>query len=133
MKRILLIVISLVITGLIFSTGRVMADGPFDDICAKTPKSSFCKEVHKNNNQDPNGSNSVYGPDSLLAKAISLTSLAVGVASVIMIIVGGLKFVTSSGDSAGVTSARNTVLYAVIGLVIAATAQSVVLFVLNKI
>jgi hypothetical protein len=57
----------------------------------------------------------------------------VGVAAVIMIIIGGFRYITSSGDSASVNSAKNTILYAIIGLVIVALAQVIVRFVLNQV
>jgi hypothetical protein len=49
-----------------------------------------------------------------------------------MIIIGGLKYITSSGDSNNITSAKNTILYAIIGLVVVALAQFIVKFVLGK-
>ena len=51
---------------------------------------------------------------------------------VVMIIVGGVKFVTSGGSAEKVASARSTVLYAAIGLIIVAFAQIIVRFVLSK-
>ena len=71
--------------------------------------------------------------DKAVAVAIDTFSWIVGVASVIMIIVGGFKYVTSSGDSNSVNSAKNTILYAVVGLVVIALAQVIVRFVLNKV
>src|SRR5437773_9285018 len=55
--------------------------------------------------------------NDIVKLVINLFSILVGVVAVIMIIVGGLKYITSSGDSGNVTSAKNTILYAVIGLV----------------
>lgn len=55
----------------------------------------------------------------------------VGVVAVIMIIIGGINFVTSQGDAAKVTRAKNTVLYGVVGLVIALLAFMIVNFVLS--
>ncbi len=63
---------------------------------------------------------------------INIFSLIVGVVSVIMIIIGGLKYITSGGDSGNITGAKNTILYAIIGLVVVALAQVVVKFVLAK-
>jgi cytochrome bd-type quinol oxidase subunit 2 len=71
--------------------------------------------------------------DTIIHLVINLFSLVVGVISVIMIIVGGLKYITSSGDSANVTGAKNTILYAIIGLVIVALAQVIARFVLQKV
>ncbi len=68
----------------------------------------------------------------IIHSIINLFSLVVGVVSVIMIIVGGLKYITSGGDSGNVSGAKNTILYAIIGLVIVALSQVIVRFVLNK-
>ncbi len=70
--------------------------------------------------------------NGIIKLIINLFSLVVGVVSVIMIIIGGLKYITSGGDSGNVTSAKNTILYAIIGLVIVALAQFIVRFVLSK-
>jgi len=63
---------------------------------------------------------------------INLFSIIVGVISVIMIIIGGMKYITSGGDSGNVTGDKNTIMYAVIGLVVVAMAQIIVKFVLEK-
>lgn len=70
--------------------------------------------------------------DGIIKLVINIFSLLVGVVAVIMIMVGGLKYVTSGGDSGNVTGAKNTILYAIIGLVVVALAQIVVKFVLSK-
>jgi cytochrome bd-type quinol oxidase subunit 2 len=71
--------------------------------------------------------------NAIISTIINLFSLVVGVISVIMIIIGGLKYITSGGDSGNVTSAKNTILYAIIGLVIVALAQVIVRFVIERI
>lgn len=70
--------------------------------------------------------------NDLIATVINIFSVVVGVVAVIMIIIGGLKYITSSGDSNNVTSAKNTILYAIIGLVVVALAQFIVKFVLER-
>ncbi|HKR82321.1 MAG TPA: pilin [Candidatus Saccharimonadales bacterium] len=69
----------------------------------------------------------------IVTQMINIFSLVVGIISVIMIIYGGFKYITSGGDSGNVTGARNTITYAVIGLVIVALAQFIVQFVLSKV
>jgi hypothetical protein len=71
--------------------------------------------------------------NDIIADVINIFSLVVGVVSVIMIIVGGLKYITSGGDSGSVGGAKNTILYALIGLVIVALAQVIVRFVLGQV
>lgn len=77
-----------------------------------------------------------YCPDSklntLIKNVVNLLSIIVGVAAVIMIIYGGFRYVTSGGDSGSVTTAKNTILYALIGLVVVALSQVIVKFVLSK-
>jgi uncharacterized membrane protein YidH (DUF202 family) len=63
--------------------------------------------------------------------AINIFSVIVGIIAVIMLIIGGLKYITSGGDSGNVTGAKNTILYAIIGLVIVALAQVIVQFVIG--
>lgn len=57
----------------------------------------------------------------------------VGVISVVMLIWGGLRYIMSGGDSKKITDAKNTILYAIIGLIIAVLAFAIVNFVLNTI
>lgn len=64
----------------------------------------------------------------------SVVSLALGVLggiAVIMIVIGGFKFTTSQGDSAQLASAKKTIMYSVIGLVVAMLASAIVLLVQN--
>ncbi len=78
----------------------------------------------------PTASTSV---DSLVTKIIDIFSWIVGVVSVIMVIYGGFRYVTSGGEAGKVTSAKNTIVYALVGLVIVALAQVIVLFVLGNV
>ena len=58
-------------------------------------------------------------------------SVIVGVIAVIMIVYAGFKYITSGGESNGVSSAKNSLIYAIVGLVIVALAQIIVHLVLN--
>ena len=68
--------------------------------------------------------------DGLIKKVVNLLLWAIGIISVIMIIIGGIRYAISNGDSNQVTAAKNTIMYAVIGLVIAIFAYAIVNFVL---
>jgi ABC-type Fe3+ transport system permease subunit len=70
--------------------------------------------------------------NSLVSTVIYILSWIVGILSIIMVIYGGFRFVTSGGDAAATSSARNTIFYALIGLVLAVLATLLVHFVLNK-
>jgi magnesium-transporting ATPase (P-type) len=66
-----------------------------------------------------------------ISNIINLLSWVVGVVSVIVIIIGGLLYVTSAGDPQKATKARQAILYAIVGLVIVAFAQLIVQFVIG--
>lgn len=70
---------------------------------------------------------------SIIKKVIDIFSIVVGAVSVIMVIIGGFRYIVSAGDSNGVSGAKNTILYAVIGLVIVLFAQIIVRFVLTNV
>jgi hypothetical protein len=71
--------------------------------------------------------------NDIIHSIINIFSLIVGFVSVIMIIIGGLKYITSGGDSSNITGAKNTIIYAIIGIIIVALSQFLVRFVLTKV
>lgn len=75
------------------------------------------------------------GPDvqEIVRTVIEILSWVVGVVAVIMVIIGGLRYVLSGGDANNTNAAKNTILYALIGLVIVAIAQLIVRFVLKQV
>jgi hypothetical protein len=70
--------------------------------------------------------------DNAISAAINILSSIVGIAGVIMVVVGGFKYITAGGDTNKVGAAKTTIIYALIGLVIAAMAQVLVHYVLFK-
>lgn len=69
----------------------------------------------------------------LLTDAIELISWLVGIVSVIMIMVGGFQYVVSNGDSSKISTAKNTIIFALVGLIIVAMAQFIVHFVIGRV
>lgn len=67
-----------------------------------------------------------------IAQIINVLLFVIGAIAVIMIILGGIRYVLSNGDSAQIASAKNTVLYSVIGLVVALLAYAIVNFVVAQ-
>ena len=112
------------ITAPIFVTQTAHAD-PFSG-----SKTQACQGI-STGNSNPCGQSG--GLDSIIKTIVDLLSVIVGIAAVIMIIVAGLKFVTSGGDANKAASARNTLIYALAGLTVAALAQILVHFVLGNV
>lgn len=100
-----------------------------DKVCEGVERrATVCQD---NVRQDPN-SNVIYGPDGILTKVANILSIVVGIVSIFVIIISGIRFVISGGDPSKVNSARNNLIYAIIALVLAGVAQTLIVFVLNR-
>lgn len=73
----------------------------------------------------------LFGAAGVFTTISSLMLYIIGALSVIMIIFGGLRYVLSGGNTASVTAAKNTILYAIVGVVVALLAYAVINFVLG--
>jgi hypothetical protein len=80
-----------------------------------------------------NGGNPLLGASGILTKVVRIVSIIVGAAAVIVIVIGGLRMVVSGGESSAVAKARQSIIYALVGLLVAALAQIIVAFVLDKV
>lgn len=75
---------------------------------------------------------SIDGEDGVFKTITNVLLFLIGAISVIMIIWGGIQYVTSSGDSTRVQNAKNTILYSVVGLIVAILAFAVTNFVITS-
>lgn len=73
----------------------------------------------------------LFGDMGVFKQVTNTILYIVGIIAVIMLIIGGIRYVISGGDSKKVTDAKNTILYAIIGLVIAFLAFAIVNFVIS--
>jgi len=78
-------------------------------------------------------SNGTQQVNHFIGTIVNVFTGIVGVVAVIMIVVGGFQYITSGGDSSKISTAKNTIIYAIIGLIFVALAQIFVQFVLNKV
>ena len=79
-----------------------------------------------------NGLDATAKLNKMISEVINFFSVIIGIVAVLMIIVGGFRYIISGGDTGNVTSAKNTILYAIIGLIIVVFAQFIVKFILSK-
>jgi hypothetical protein len=68
----------------------------------------------------------------IIQTIVDVLLFVLGAVAVIMIVIGGIRYTISQGDSTAVTAAKNTILYAVIGLVVALLAYAIVHFVVAQ-
>lgn len=96
----------------------VGAIDPLANACSESPDSEICK----NKSEDP------Y---SLIKTIINVLLFVVGALSVVMIIVSGIFYVTSTGDAGRVAKAKNTLMYSIVGLVVSFLAYAIVNWVID--
>lgn len=90
-----------------------------------------CQAAGNLSNCDPSGAPKTLS--DTIATVINILSVFGGALAVIMLIIGGFRYIVSAGNAEQAKNARSTILYAIIGLVIVATAQLIVHFVINGI
>lgn len=75
---------------------------------------------------------SLFGSGGIFQTITNVLLFVIGAVSVVMLIIGGIRYTVSQGDSSAVQSAKNTILYAVIGLIVAIIAFAAVNFVIGQ-
>ena len=107
--------------GLAFLTPapEAVAINVFDRSCNKDSTSELC-------------SGRAETADNMVEPIVSTLLFVVGVVAVVVIIIGGILYVTSTGDPGKTKRAKDTILYAVIGLVVAIMAYAIVAFVVSR-
>ena len=78
-----------------------------------------------------NRTEAIFGQGGVFQTVVNVLLFLVGAISVIMLIVGGIRYILSAGDQNAVTSAKNTILYAIIGIIVAVLAWAIVNFLLG--
>lgn len=79
------------------------------------------------------GGSSTKDINDIIGTVVNLLTVVVGIAAVIMLIYGGMKFITSGGEASAVASAKKSIVFALVGLVVVGLAQLIVHFVLGHI
>lgn len=74
----------------------------------------------------------LFGDTGVFSTISSVLLFIVGAIAVIMIVIGGLRYVISGGDATQVQAAKNTILYALVGIIIAILAYAAVNFVIGS-
>ena len=117
------------LVGAMMAFGLVAAPLTFDSVSYAANTNEAQKGVNQIGGNDPG--NSAGDFTTLIKNIINILLFLVGAIAVIMIIIGGLRYVISGGDQGQITGAKNTILYAIIGLVVAVLAYAIVNWVLG--
>ncbi|MCL2173853.1 hypothetical protein FWH58_00925 [Candidatus Saccharibacteria bacterium] len=75
----------------------------------------------------------LFGPNGVITLIINIMLFIIGILCIIMIIFGGIRYTTSTGDKGRIDNAKNTIIYAVVGLIVAIVAYALVRWVFGAI
>lgn len=114
-----------VMAGVLALAGAGLALAP---VSAVDPGSQILNGANATNLNTGNTANL----NTVVKRVINTVLYIIGILAVIMIIVGGIQYTTSGGDQAAVTKAKNTILYGIVGLIIAVLAYAIVNFVITN-
>ena len=145
-RRSLLLLAVLTIGFLVPAAGvRAQQVDPFAQQCSKYTEAQYransseiptaCKESHSvigDPNTQDDDKNPIFGPDGVITKAIGFLSIVMGITAVIALMAAGLRFITSGNNPQEVNVAREMIIYSIVGLFVAASAQIIVRFWLSK-
>lgn len=129
MNKIKIILSSILLAVSVATTGAALAVMPAH---AQTPEQSACQ----GSGGTWSGSTCTQGNRTVTGTIKSIGNIIIfitGAISVLMIIIGGLRYTTSGGDQGSISSAKNTILYAVVGLIVSVMAYAIVNFVLSNV
>ncbi|AHB42192.1 hypothetical protein RAAC3_TM7C00001G0334 [Candidatus Saccharibacteria bacterium RAAC3_TM7_1] len=77
-------------------------------------------------------SDNLFGQGGIFRTITNVLLFLIGAVAVIMLIIGGIRYTISGGDSTAVTAAKNTILYSIVGIIVALLAYAIVNFVLDS-
>lgn len=75
---------------------------------------------------------SVRTVPNTIRSVVEILIFVVGAVSIIMVVIGGLRYVLSGGDEKAISAAKNTILYSIIGIIISVASYAIVSFVLTN-
>ena len=118
----------LAVPALALSVSAIVAPATFAADCDVNAGINGAAECAKSQDQPSD----LFGQGGIFQKVTDVLLFIIGAVSVVMLIIGGIRYTISQGDSSAVTSAKNTILYAIIGLVVAILAYAAVHFVIGS-
>lgn len=120
--------LKLIIAVLMLMPASTLVMAPAYAACGK---SEAARKVAEGIDQTTNASCDDSGVTDAIALVVNILSLIVGAAAIIALIWAGFKYITSGGDTNKVANAKNTLIYAIVGIAIVGLAQILVHFVLS--
>lgn len=131
MKRLSLLVFLLSLPALFILSAPVQAAfDPFGEACENVAEGTERPAACDTPADDP--LTGASGNEGIILRATNLVAMITGVAAVIIIILAGLQYITAAGEANKVGGAKQTIIFAAVGLVIVMVARLIVIFVIRR-
>jgi hypothetical protein len=105
------------------------AYNPFSTVCTGSGaanSSAVCTDAGSKG--DP-----ISGPHGVIMATVNILAMIAGAAAIILLIIAGFKYVTANGNSSAINSARDTIIYTLVGIVVIVLARTIIAFAIDKI
>lgn len=120
----LILVISVLATSTLAPLPALAAYDPLGKVnCTQAADSAACNRP---------GTDPITGPDGILIKATNIIAIIAGVAAVIFLVLAGIKYITSNGAPDQISKAKESIIYALVGLVMIAISRAVIGFIIGR-
>ncbi|MBQ6147331.1 hypothetical protein IJI70_00600 [Candidatus Saccharibacteria bacterium] len=117
-----------------FATCKCERNAAGEKVCTDDATGESCNAgAWQEGMEQTEGSFTQTSLTDVIKNIINIILYVVGVLAVVMIIFGGVQYTTSAGDTNKVTKAKNTILYGIVGLVVAILAYAIVNFIVGRI
>ena len=128
MKLLIIVKLSIVsMLSIFFLSAPALAVDVTGTACKDISDSAVCADAASAKTKNP-----IFGSEGALTKVISTLSVVLAIIAVIVLIVAGIRYALSGGDPSKTAQVRNTIIYAVVGLIVAVIAQALVNLVLKN-
>lgn len=124
LKRLFFTLIMLIVPTLYVMPAYAVDINP---VCKDIPNTAVCVDAKAGQTSNP-----LFGSDGILTKAVSILGYIVGVAAVIVLMVAGIRFAIKGSNPQEALKERNTIIYAVVGIIVAVLAQAIVQLILVR-
>jgi hypothetical protein len=105
----------------------VFAVDPYGGLnCGQAGDSTVCQT--RGNTTDP-----IAGPQGVVVKVTNIVAFVAGAAAVLFIVFAGIKYITAQGDAQQISQAKQSIIYAAVGLVMIVLARQIINYVLSRI
>lgn len=127
MKRALLYITSILTFIALLAPAPALAFDPFGPICSiGGGNSAVCQE------KDKNTTNPLTGKNGLFIGISNILAVIAGITAVIIIVTSGLRYILAGGDPAKAKTARDSIIGAVVGLIVIGLADGLITIVLSR-